>query len=400
MASSKWITFSELIDINRDRPIVFWGASSWIEKTLSHESLNVSHVVDNSQFNQGITYDGYPVKSPSTLKSETERFYIVITTVNYMSVIDELHEMGFVMGTDFCCTPLLNHRAHKDDLLSLDMNVLIASPVHHQTESTGGGLYVLNVSTSQITKVATGKMRGIAQFKNEIYAVDMLRGIVVFNQSFEEQSVIPFEKNTEPHGICIDESSSQLFIAQPGRDSVAVYSLIDREYKAEIFISDKWLRNKKDNHHINDLCVHDGSLFVSMFSFSGNWSNECYDGGVIEIDLETREVIGPVISNLWMPHSVMRHNGKLLCLDSMRGDVVSMNHQKQGGFSGFARGLDVMKNYYVIGMSEHRYPEKLTDKVGHISLDSGVVIFDTASKLSKFYALNEAESIHSLMILN
>ena len=64
-------------------------------------------------------------------------------------------------------------------------------------------------------------------------------------------------------------------------------------------------RTKKDNHHVNDPFVYGDSLFISMFSFSGNWLSEVYDGGVMEIDLETNEIIGQVITNKWMPHSIM-----------------------------------------------------------------------------------------------
>lgn len=399
MASSKWLSFEELSSRNQSRRIVFWGASNWIEQTLSQAALNVSHIVDNSPFNQGICYEGFEVRAPKALLQSDESFYIVITTVNYQSVIDELHEMGFVMGEDFCCTPLLNQRANKDRIKSLQGKVLIASPVQHCTENEGGGLYTVDIASSVVEKVYQGKMRGIVKAGEFYAAVDMLKGIVLLDQNFQQVDLIEFQKNSEPHGLAYDNQRNRLIVAQPGRDSVAVYDLSTKTLVKELFISEKWAKNKKDNHHINDLYIHGDSLFVSLFSFSGNWPHECYDGGVLEMDIESGEIIGPVMSELWMPHSICRINGALTCLDSMRGELKTMNHRNLGHFNSFIRGLAFKEGYYYIGASEHRYPEKLAGISNNIGLDAGVYIFDAESKMSRFLPVRETESIHSLLVL-
>ena len=56
------------------------------------------------------------------------------------------------------------------------------------------------------------------------YAVDMLRGIIKLSLDFKEISILPVEKNSEPHGICIDVEKNNLFVGSPGRDSVIQYS--------------------------------------------------------------------------------------------------------------------------------------------------------------------------------
>ena len=109
MASSKWKSYVELNDTLNVRDFVFWGASNWIERTMSNLVNKPKFIIDKSSLNQGIVYNGYDVKSPSELKS-IENPFIIITTANYISVIDDLEKLGFVMGDDFCCTPLLNER--------------------------------------------------------------------------------------------------------------------------------------------------------------------------------------------------------------------------------------------------------------------------------------------------
>lgn len=399
MASSKWLTFGELQNKNSTRKVVFWGASNWIEQTLDNITLDVSHIVDNSPFNQGTDYMGFEVKAPRLLQAIKNDIYVVITTVNYQSVIDELHEMGFIMGEDFCCTPLLNKRERKDRLKSVSCKLVISSPVQFNDANTGGGLYLVSTESGAVTKVYGGKMRGLTQVGEKLIAIDMLRGLVILDQDFNEQGVIAFQKNSEPHGLAYDQKRNNLLVAQPGRDSVAVYTMDRGEQIGEFFISSKWSVNKKDNHHINDLFIHEDSLFVSLFSFSGNWPNECYDGGVLEMNVLSGEVLGPVMSDMWMPHSVKRVGGVLTCLDSMKGELRCMNHRVLGSFNSFVRGLDFKDGYYFISASEHRYPEKLEGLSNNIGMDAGIYIFDPESKMSRFLPVRETESIHSLIVL-
>ena len=101
---------------------------------------------------------------------------------------------------------------------------------------------------------------------------------------------------------------------------------------------------------------------------------------------------------MWMPHSVMRVNGKLTLLNSMAGELWSASYGLLGKTSGFARGLAYDDKYFYIGITEHRYPEKLLGISDNISMDTGFYVFDPISKMSKFYNLTNIESIHSLHI--
>ncbi len=399
MASSKWKSTDELRELVRDRTVVFWGASNWVERTLETLSVGRAYVVDNNPNNHGIEYCGFPVYPPARLADEPDgSVYVIVCTVNYASVIDELHAMGFAMGDEFACAPLLNERRAKDELVGLERHVLVASPQHAFGETTGGGIYEVDTRTGDYTKRYTGKCRGMSYRGEDLLVIDMLRGLVVLDRNFEERAVFELEKNSEPHGVFCHEPSGLAYVGQPGRDSVAVYSVDDQKCIRELFISDKWERNRKDNHHVNDCLVHENSLFVSMFSFTGNWMNEMYDGGVLEMDLESGEIRGPVVTGAWMPHSITRFGGKLCWVDSMRGELRDSNHSCLGRFPAFIRGLDHDGRYYFIGATQHRYPEKLKGDSLNISLDTGVYVFDPETKMSRFLQCREAETIHSIIL--
>ena len=128
--------------------------------------------------------------------------------------------------------------------------------------------------------------------------------------------------------------------------------------------------------------------------------NEVYDGGVLEIDLKSNKIVGPVISDKWMPHSIMRVNGKLTVLNSMVGELWHGSYSMLGKFSGFVRGLDYDGKYFYIATTEHRYPEKLEGISNNISLDTGFYIFDSKTKMSKFHTINNIESIHSIIVIS
>lgn len=398
MASSKWKSFTELNTVLSEREFIFWGASNWIERTLESINSTPLFIVDKSELNQGIKYNNFDVIAPNEIDLNHKPF-VIISTVNYMSVIEDLDALGYVMGEDYCCTPLLNVRKDKDDLQNHSQSILISSSQHSSDGKTGGGLYQLDMNPRKITKVYTGKGRGICKGGNKYFLIDMLRGVVVLDMDFNEIEIIELQKNSEPHGVCYDEHRNWIFIGQPGRDSVAAYDLVSKKLVKEFFISSKWSKNKKDNHHVNDPYVKGDSLFISMFSFSGNWLNEIYDGGVIEFDIETMEKIGTPIKDMWMPHSITRVDGKLSILNSMHGELWSGSYDLVSKVPGFARGLAYDGKYFYIGITEHRYPEKLYGISNCIGIDTGISIVHPSTKLTTFISLNDFfESIHSVII--
>jgi len=290
MASSKWKTWDEIAAIAGSKAIVFWGASHWIERTLERLGPVGQYVVDSNPNNQNIQFAGMAVKAPEAIRNGPGKLYVVITTANYSSVADQLHEMGFTMGDDFCCTPLLMKQQASDQLRDLDRRVLITSPQHYSNETSGGGLYLVETKGRTLRKLLSGKCGGLTRAGDGYLLVDMLRGVRVLDGDYRETGLIELPSNCEPHGVAFDPVTGHVFVAQPGRDSIGIYELASGKTVTEISVSEKWQANRKDNHHVNDICVVGDSIFVSLFSFTGNWMHEIYDGGVLEISVSKAEI--------------------------------------------------------------------------------------------------------------
>ena len=82
----------------------------------------------------------------------------------------------------------------------------------------------------------------------------------------------------------------------------------------------------------------------------------------------------------------------------MLGELWSASYAKLTTTNGFARGLAYDGNFFYIGMTEHRYPEKLLTIRDKIDMDTGILVFDNKTKMSKFYEMTMIESIHSIII--
>jgi uncharacterized protein (TIGR03032 family) len=113
----------------------------------------------------------------------------------------------------------------------------------------------------------------------------------------------------------------------------------------------------EDRCHLNGLALRDGQpRYVTAVAGSDvvdGWRDRRTDGGVV-IDVATGEV---VCAGLSMPHSPRWHNGRLWLLESGTG---YLGYVEDGAFRrvtflpGYARGLAIVDNYAVVGLSRPR----------------------------------------------
>ena len=138
-----------------------------------------------------------------------------------------------------------------------------------------------------------------------------------------------------------------------------------------------------------------------MFSASGNWRRDVFDGAILEYDIEHRKVRGKVIDNLWMPHNVKFIEGSIHVLNSLQGQLRANNAQVIGQFPAFTRGLDYDGVFYYIGQSKNRNYSKNIGASLNISIDAGIIVFDPNTKVSRFLQLPpKISEIHSILLLN
>ena len=203
-----------------------------------------------------------------------------------------------------------------------------------------------------------------------------------------------------PHGISYCAKRAKFFVACSYKDHILV---LERDFSVvdTIPISLKTASNRIPAHHVNDCCVVEDSIYVSMFSQTGNWKNDVFDGAVVEYDIDTGENLGAIKSGLWMPHNISFINGSLTVLESLTGKLRTNNMQTIGKFPGFTRGLGHDGSLFYLGQSRNRNHSKNLGMSDNISIDSGIIIFDELTKVSRFvqfpYGLAE---IHSLLIYN
>lgn len=113
-----------------------------------------------------------------------------------------------------------------------------------------------------------------------------------------------------------------------------------------------------DRCHLNGLGFRDGKpKYVTMlgaYDTPGGWRQNKISGGQV-MDLETNEVLA---DGLCMPHSPRWYRGKLYFLSSGSGELMSLTPGESpevvAELPGFARGMDFIDHYALIGLSQIR----------------------------------------------
>lgn len=115
----------------------------------------------------------------------------------------------------------------------------------------------------------------------------------------------------------------------------------------------------EDRCHLNGLAEKDGKpAYVTMVSksdASDGWREHRKKGGIV-MDVQSNEI---VCEGLSMPHSPRWYKGKLYILEAGTGhfgyvDLNTKKFEKISFCPGFLRGLDLVGNYAVVGMSSVR----------------------------------------------
>jgi len=394
-----WLDKNEIIQKLENKKLVFWGSGEWVAKTIKILDMKPEYIIDNSPNIQGDIQIGIEVVSYKSIKEDIDNYFIVITTGAYNGLIEDLETKGLKEGINFCCSPSMLNLSIRDNLFSIDQNLLFT--VTGSSVSDKGGLYLYNTRKKEYKRVYEGKSRAIVTTNTGFVMVDEEKGLVIFDKELNVIKEVKLLLNAVPHGVAYSQRLQQIYVGNAGRDSISIYDANTYSHVEEIKISQKYDKVNEEQHHINDLYVDESNdmLFVSMFSFSGNWRNSIFDGGILEYDLKQKYFKSyPIVQNMWMPHSVQIIEKKLYFLDSMRGDLYEGSNKIIGNFNGFVRGLTMKENYIFIAQSSHRYFDRLKDVSLNIPLNCGIYIFDKESKASFFHNFYEFENIHSVVL--
>ena len=282
-------------------------------------------------------------------------------------------------------SPILNDLRIISQLENHSVKLLFTSGLPEVDDhESGGGIYELQVKGHDwnYKKVYSGICYGLIKYQDTFISIDDKDGVIQLDTSYNIIKAKKLKNATRGHGIAYSKITRSFYIVSSYRDSIIVLNE-KFEQTDEIFISDKHQKSGNPEHHCNDICIVGNSLYVTMFSYTGNWKRDIFDGVALEIDLVSTKKIGRVINDLWMPHNISFLDGSLTVLDSLRGELKTNNARAIGKFPAFTRGLDFDGVYYYVGQSRNRNYSKNIGLSLNISIDTAIIIFDPTTKASR-----------------
>lgn len=404
---SRQIPFTSLQDINKKsegRDIVLFGSGIIAEKTARIlTGKTISSIVDNASNLWGQSQLAVAIKNPDFLKTdEGKNAFVIICTTSFVEVAEQLNSYGLKAETNYYVSPVMNDLRIIDELETIKKRMLFTSGSPKvDNDLYGGGVYELEVDGDEWKhkKVINGNCYGLIRFGENFISVDTELGIFEFDKNYKitRSKVLP--AGIRAHGVDYSEKHQKFFVVGSYLDGVII---LDKDFNIldQINVSYKRERTDKPHHHCNDCLVIEDSLYVSMFSVTGNWKRDIFDGAILEYDIETKNLIGPVIQNLWMPHNIKFIEGSIHILDSLPGQLKTNNAKVIGEFPAFTRGLAHDGIYYYIGQSRNRNYSKNIGISLNVSIDAGIIVFDSQTKASRFLQLPpKISELHSILLL-
>lgn len=257
-----------------------------------------------------------------------------------------------------------------------------------------GGLYRITFTEQsyEIERLLYEDCRGIARYNDSFIVASVTNGILLLDlNSLSEINRNQPEEDLDFHGVTVHDGRA--YVVETSRNTVGIYSLPDLARVDEIRIS----KEDTDINHVNDICIVDGSMYLTMFSDLGDWRSRITPAGVLmDYSLVGDRPPRTLFRGLKQPHSVIISNGRILYCNSAGFEVIENGHTIFSGL-GYTRGLAVKNDMVYIGQSESRHIEFFREERTNISLDCGIHVFNYKEKLSKFIPL-PSEEVYGILV--
>ena len=396
----EWLTWDQVNRATQGRLIVCFGAGNRMQRTLKYLERPVAYIVDNNKYMQGEVESGMAIKPPEVLRDELlSQIFVIITSVGFDSIIPQLESYGLERGEHFCVSPVLRDFAVISRIQDHTQTIYFTSsdPV-----GEGGGLYRLEIPAGRPEQIFAGHCHGAVMHSGHVYVVDdSVHGIRVLDSKLDQERIIELPRGCRPHGIATN--GEELYVAYTGWDSIGCYDVASGKESKDLHLPWINVSTGLPEHHINDLCCWRDMLYVTMFSYSGNWKRGIYDGVVLQIDTRRPHKDAKVIvSNLKLPHTptvILAATGETLHFcESLEGRVWAGTDRLVVSFNGFIRGIAYDGEFIYVGQSQHRH---ITRRLGapNISLDSGIFLVDAETRCTKFYPAPDTADINTVFLL-
>ncbi|MCF8475398.1 MAG: TIGR03032 family protein [Pseudolabrys sp.] len=393
-------SFQQISQASASRPLVLFGAGNIAAKTARRLGSTYSYIVDNNAAMWGLTELGVEVRNPDMLSERLDpKPFFIICTTSFTEVGPQLEKCGYLPNVDFVISPILNDLRIIAEMEACKATLLFTSGSPPTDDPfSGGGVYQLDVDGGfEYSKKHSGNCHGLIAFGESYISVDDEIGLVEFDRNMKVLRSAKLPVGARGHGVTYSEETKSFYVVASYMDKILIF---DADFKptGEIGISNKYKRDSVAHHHCNDIVTLGNSLYVSMFSQSGNWKQDVFDGAVVEYEIPSGRMLGPVVSGLWMPHNIDLFDGGLVVLDSLRGNLLRNNMNVSGSFPGFTRGLAYNGQYFFIGQSRNRNYSKNIGLSKNISIDAAIVVFDDTTKVSRSLQLpNKVSEVHAIL---
>jgi hypothetical protein len=355
-------------------------------------------IYDNNKDLQGTPFHGYVVLPVESLKT-ADKGEVIICTTSVNEVSAQLKELGINLTIDVADDVREFQSVY--ELENIKVDLLIASGLPSRNiYGAEGGIYRVCIDGDdyEIQRIIKNPCHGIIHdhFSNNKYITDQHDGLLILNNDLNVEQTIPLDKGVRPHGVSYNEN--KIIIVCSNDDSLRVIDKKTQHCK-RIPFSDKMANFRSAQHHANDVYVSENYAYVSMFSLSGNWKRGLYDGGVMEINLETGSKTN-VVTGLKLPHSVTSINDSIVVLNSYLGEVFSTDTMPNYRVNGFLRGIALRNDFLFLGESKNRNSTSLRRKYCPASIDSRITIINTKYDISRSISLpSNISEIHSIDVL-
>lgn len=398
-------TYSEIA--NNGWKLIFWGvASPFAEKAFSRLKGQIISVVDNKKALQGTRWREYevmPVESLAQIDFSKE-VKILLCTADLGGVREQLDSLGIEKEAAIIPEHLVQFLP-VSRIQDVRFDFLLTSGAVAPGASTymsGAYLYDSEFFENSLSyeprKIVSGPCHGIGNMEDGFLIGSDDHGLVVLDKGLEVRDAIKIDSSKRVHGVSC--RNSKVAYGLTGTDEVVILDLESGTEDLRFSVSAKAKKFGADQHHINDVLLGEHSVYVSMFSASGNYRNGIYDGVVQEYDLDSGKLVGPLFTGLRLPHSISFFDESFHVIDSLRGNLIGRNGEIVSHFRGFARGLDKRDGIFVVGQSPNRNSGNVMGLADNIGVDATVSIYDPDSRLSTEYSFPRTMSeIHAIKVL-
>lgn len=386
---------------NNNYQIVGFGAGLLGLKTIRYLDNPFDFFIDNSPAKVKSGWQEYtdeqvevPIVHFSDFKPDDERKAAVIVCSEHYEVMSEQLIKAYPEVEVFH-TPVLKDFTIFSSLLRCSENILVSA------YGGAGGLYLLNGQSGEHRLLQSGSFRGTTVYKGKVHVANEHGDIYRINSfdSFDMERVFKQKGRTNTHGILFWEELNLMFVTETLNDCISIYKMDSFDKVEEIPLSYKSTDKGGNYHHVNDICLYNDKMYISVISKSGNFYNGFLDGVVYELDFKKDREPVPIMENLLFPHAIQVVNDKLMLLNSFNGDILTIANEQVANLPGFIRGMDSKEGLLYIGQSRHRQLEKAKLHYQGVSMDSGVYVVDPESRIHRFIHMPEMCDIFNIRIL-